>query len=304
MGAFGEAQSAIDEGLSSTRIAVAGAALEQFAFVRGFVGLCDEGWRQGWHERNGGNASYRLTEGDVDRARRCFDEQPGEWVDLGVRADSLAGAHFLVTASGSYMQNIARDPARCIGIVELGPAGDAYRVVWGMRGGGRPTSEIAGHMLMHEARMQASGGASRVIYHAHPVPVIALSKMLPLEARAFTRALWRAMTECIMVFPEGLGVVGFEVPGSLELAHASAREMRTCQAVVWAHHGLLSSGADFDDAFGRMHAIVKAAEIYLSARQAYGGDDFPNQVDDDDLRAIAKSLGLEVNESILGWPRG
>ena len=108
------------------------------------------------------------------------------------------------------------------------------------------------------------------------------------------------MTECVMVFPEGVGVVGFEVPGSLDLARASAREMAAYSAVIWAHHGLLCAGESFDDTFGRMHAIVKAAEIYETARLMAGGsDDFPNDVADDDLRAIARSLGLAVNEGFL-----
>ncbi len=108
------------------------------------------------------------------------------------------------------------------------------------------------------------------------------------------------MTECVMVFPEGVGVVGFEVPGSLDLARASAREMAAYSAVIWAHHGFLCAGESFDDTFGRMHAIVKAAEIYETARLMAGGSDgFLNDVADDELRAIAQSLGLAVNEGFL-----
>lgn len=29
-------------------------------FVKGFIRMCDDGWNQGWHERNGGNLSYRV----------------------------------------------------------------------------------------------------------------------------------------------------------------------------------------------------------------------------------------------------
>ena len=37
-------------------------------FVKGFIRMCDDGWQQGWHERNGGNLSYRLSEKDVEEA--------------------------------------------------------------------------------------------------------------------------------------------------------------------------------------------------------------------------------------------
>ncbi len=29
-------------------------------FVQGFIRMADDGWQQGWHERNGGNLTYRL----------------------------------------------------------------------------------------------------------------------------------------------------------------------------------------------------------------------------------------------------
>jgi len=28
--------------------------------VKGFMRMCNDGWLQGWHERNGGNPTYRL----------------------------------------------------------------------------------------------------------------------------------------------------------------------------------------------------------------------------------------------------
>ena len=300
MGFLDDAQSALGRGMSAARGAVSGVALESIGFVRRFVRMCDDGWNQGWHERNGGNASYRLTEQDISSARPFFAESPSAWQSLGVNAPSLANAFFLVTAAGSFMRNIALDPDCAVGIVEIGPVGDAYRIVWGLRDSGRPTSEFAGHVLMHEARVLSGNDDSRVIYHAHPVPVIAMTKVVPLDNRTLTRVLWKAMTECVMVFPEGVGVVGPKVPGSLDLARASAEQMRTHAAVVWAHHGLLCAGTNFDDAFGRMHAIVKAAEIYTTARMMSGGDaDFANDVGDDVLRGIAESLGLSLNEDYL-----
>ena len=31
-------------------------------FVQGFIKMADDGYKQGWHERNGGNLSYRLKD--------------------------------------------------------------------------------------------------------------------------------------------------------------------------------------------------------------------------------------------------
>ena len=34
-------------------------------FVKGFMRMCDDGWLQGWHERNGGNLSYRVKAEEI-----------------------------------------------------------------------------------------------------------------------------------------------------------------------------------------------------------------------------------------------
>ena len=60
------------------------------ANVKGFIRMCNDGWLQGWHERNGGNLTYRMTEEDVAACRPFFDETPREWVNMGVQADNLA----------------------------------------------------------------------------------------------------------------------------------------------------------------------------------------------------------------------
>ena len=32
------------------------------ANVKGFIRMCNDGWLQGWHELNGGNLTYRMTD--------------------------------------------------------------------------------------------------------------------------------------------------------------------------------------------------------------------------------------------------
>ena len=38
-------------------------------FVRGFIKMANDGYLQGWHERNGGNLSYRLKPEEVEMIR-------------------------------------------------------------------------------------------------------------------------------------------------------------------------------------------------------------------------------------------
>lgn len=289
----------VNEAINDLNSATAPLRVTGAAFVQGFIRLCERGWQQGWHERNGGNISYRLSPTDVDAVRSCFTQTPESWIDLGFAEPTMGGAFFLVTGAGCYIQDIPNDPSTNLGIVELNAEGSAYRVVWGLAGR-RPTSELPTHIMVHAIRAATTDGACRVIYHAHSTSVIAMTAVEPLDARTFTRALWKAMTECVIAFPEGVGLVPWMVPGGQAIAQASAEQMKQFAAVIWAQHGLFASGATFNETFGLMHTIEKAADIYGRARMMNGGSsDFPNTISDADLAQIAEELGLEINRAFL-----
>ena len=38
-------------------------------FVQGFIKMANDGYLQGWHDRNGGNLSYRLKPEEVEMIR-------------------------------------------------------------------------------------------------------------------------------------------------------------------------------------------------------------------------------------------
>ena len=294
--AFG---SAVSKGVDVVSGATASALVTHAPFVQRFLHLCDDGWLQGWHERNGGNLTYRLTPEEVNSVRPGFSDTPGAWIDLGFSEPSLGGAFFLVTGSGAYMHNVSAVPAANIGIVELNVDASAYRVVWGLTER-KPTSELPTHIMNHAIRMAATDGACRVIYHAHPNNIIAMTFVEPLEPRAFSRALWKAMTECVVVFPEGVGVVPWMVPGGIEIGRATSEQMKRYSAVIWAQHGMFVSGATFDETFGLMHCIEKAADIYFRARTINGGSaDFRNTITDEGLAQIGEEFGVEINREFL-----
>lgn len=289
----------VHEGIDALTSVNAPLRVASMPFMQGFIGLCKNAWQQGWHERNGGNISYRLSSADVDAVRSCFVQTPEPWVDLGFSEPTMGNTFFLVTAAGCYIQNIPDSPSANIGIVELNEDGNAYRVVWG-HNGHQPTSELPTHIMAHAIRTRVTDGTCRVIYHAHPRSVIAMTAVEPLDARTFTRALWKAMTECIIAFPEGVGVVPWMVPGGRAIAQASAEQMEHFAAVIWAQHGLFASGATFDKTFGLMHTIEKAADIHGRARMMNGGSsDFLNTISDSGLAQIADVLSLNINRDFL-----
>jgi len=265
--------------------------------IRDYIRLCGDGWDQGWHERNGGNLTYRMTAEEVAQCRPYFHDG-GVWTPLGVQADNLAGEYFIATGSGKYFRNVPLAPQDNICIAEINSAGDAFRVVWGLEKGGRPTSEFPSHFMNHSVRKAATDGANRVIYHAHTPSVIALTFVLPLTDKAFTQMLWQSATECVVVFPGGVGVVPWMVPGGPAIAQATSELMKTYDAAIWAHHGLFCSGPDLDTTFGLMHTIEKAADIYVRALSC--GQGIRQTISDDNLRDIARDFGVTLNEALLG----
>ena len=267
------------------------------SIVKKYIRMADDGWHQGWHERNGGNLTYRLTDAEVAEMTPFFDETPRPWVNMGVTGENLAGSYFLSTGSGKFLRNVITDPEDSICVVEINDKGDSYRIRWGLVNGGKPTSEFPSHYMNHCVRARATNGEHRVIYHAHPANIIAMTFVLPLTDRDFSRALWKSATECPVVFPGGVGVVPWMVPGGADIALATCKKMEEFDAAVWAHHGLFASGPDFDITFGLMHTIEKAAQIWVLQKST--GLPELQTIQDDELRAIARDFNVQLREDFL-----
>ena len=265
--------------------------------VKGFMQLAQDSVDKGWHEMNGGNLSYRMTEAEAANVRRECKKPTSDWMEIGGSVPKLGGQFFIVTGTTRFIRNVTRDPANAFGITEIDATGAKYRIWWGLEDGGRPTSEFAPHLRCHEIRMEKTEGANRVIYHCHPPAVIALTFILPLTDKAFTRTLWSAMTECPVIFPEGVGVVKWMVPGKDDIARATQKLMATYNCAIWAHHGVFCAGATFDKAFGLMETVVKSADIALKVMAS--GKKVRQTITTADIKKIAKDFKLTLNEKFL-----
>ena len=270
--------------------------MTEISFIKGFIRMADDGWKRGWHERNGGNLSYRMKDEDVAAARPFFKKNE-TWTDIGTSVPGLGGEFFLVTGSGKYFRNVSLNPEDSIAVIELDEKGERYRILWGFEGGGRPTSELPSHLMNHEVKKRVTDGKYRVIYHAHTTNVIALTFVLPLSDEVFTRELWEMATECPVVFPSGIGVVPWMVPGGRDIAVATSKLMEKYDVAVWAHHGLFAAGEDFDLTFGLMHTVEKSAEILVKVLSIT-----PHKmqtIKPDDFRSLAKDFNVTLPERFL-----
>ena len=258
--------------------------------------MANDGWEQGWHERNGGNLTYRMRREEVEQVRDDlrFD---APWQPIGTSVPDLAGEFFVATGSGKYFRNVAGFPADTCAILEVDEQGERFRICWGLANGGRPTSELPSHLMNHEVKKRVSGGRHRVIYHAHPANVIALTFVLPLTDEAFTRELWEMATECPVVFPDGIGVVPWMVPGGREIAAATSKLMEKYDVAIWAHHGFFCSGETFDLTFGLMHTVEKSAEILVKVLSMTGSK--RQTILPDDFRRLAHDFNVTLPKRFL-----
>lgn len=265
-------------------------------FVQGFLRMADDGWKQGWHERNGGNLSYRIRKEEVAAVQEELD-RTGAWETIGTAVPELAGEFFLVTGSGKFFRNVKENPEDSVCILELDEKGENYRICWGLVNGGKPTSELPSHLMNHQVKARATGGRHRVIYHAHPANVIALTFVLPLKDEVFTRELWEMATECPVVFPDGIGVVEWMVPGGRKIAEATSELMKKYDVAVWAHHGLFCSGETFDLTFGLMHTVEKSAEILVKTLSMR--PDKMQTITPENFRDLAEDFQVSLPERFL-----
>ena len=104
-------------------------------WMQGFLRMAQDGWEQGWHERNGGNLTYRLRPEEAESVRDQMT--PGPWQPIGTSVPGLGGEYFLATGSGKFFRHVARCPEENVCLLELDKAGENYRIVWGLTKGGQ-----------------------------------------------------------------------------------------------------------------------------------------------------------------------
>lgn len=257
--------------------------------------MCDAAanmYRLGWDERNGGNISVMLDEA-----------QAGEYLDLGsvlrtiptgFEAKPLAGKLFLVTGTGKYFKNVKGDPENNLGIIRIAQDGKTAELLWGYKDGGRFTSELPAHLMSHMSRLSVDP-ENRIIMHSHPTYTLAMNYVHELDEKKLTHTLWEMCTECIVVFPDGIGVLPWMPCGTNEIGVATAEKMKEYRLVVWGMHGIYGAGKTMDEAFGLIETVEKAAQIYMLTAH------LPrvNTIKDNELQALAELFGVEYRKDFL-----
>ena len=249
-------------------------------------------YRLGWDERNGGNISYLLNE-----------EEVAEYLDLtnvvrtiptGFDATALIGKIFIVTGTGQYFKNVKRTPEQSLGIIRIAEDGTTAELLWGYENGGKFTSELPAHLMSHMARLEVDP-ENRVVMHCHPTYTLAMNYVHELEEKKFTHTLWQMCTECIVVFPDGIGVLPWMLCGNNAIGEATAAKMKEFRLVVWGMHGIYGAGKNLDEAFGLIETVEKAAQIYMLTAH------LPriNTIKDEEMIELAEAFGVEYRKDFF-----
>lgn len=249
-------------------------------------------YRLGWDERNGGNISLLLDEAEL--AQYLEPSRVLRTIPIGFDAAPLAGRVFLVTGTGKYFKNMQADPETNLGIVRIARGGSEAELLWGYRGGGTCTSELPAHLMSHMARLGVDP-KNRVVMHAHPTHTLAMNYVHELDEKKLTHTLWEMCTECIVVFPDGVGVLPWMRCGSNEIGEATAEKMKEFRLVVWGMHGIYGAGKTMDETFGLIETVEKAAQIFMLTAH------LPrvNTIRDGELMQLAEAFGVAYRKDFL-----
>lgn len=261
-------------------------------FVTEMRSTCANMYRLGWDERNGGNISYMLDREEV--AEYLDMNSVIREIPLGFDASALSREVFIVTGSGKYFKNVDGDPEKNLGIFKISGDGRVAELLWGFSDGGKFTSELPAHLMSHMARLEVDP-ENRVVMHTHPTNTLAMNFVHELDDKKISHTLWQMCTECIVVFPEGVGALPWMLCGTNEIGVATAEKMKDFRVVIWGMHGVYGAGKTLDETFGLIETVEKAAQIYMLTAH------LPrvNTIKDEEMALLADFFGVKYRKEFL-----
>lgn len=243
------------ESILNNRPALA-AEVNKVAEVAGYL------WQKGWAERNGGNITVNITE-YVDDAIKAMPPL-GEARPIGMVLPRLKGCYFYCKGTQKRMRDLARRPMENGSIISILDDCASYVIIADSLV--IPTSELPSHLSVHDYLI-SKGLPYKASVHTHPIELVAMSHSRRfLEKDVATNLLWSMIPETKAFCPRGLGIIPYYLPGSVEMAEATIRELADYDVVMWEKHGVFAVDVDVMAAFDQIDVLNKSAQIYIAAK--------------------------------------
>lgn len=219
-------------------------------------------WQKGWAERNGGNITINITD-LVDEEIRAM-KPISEVKQIGATLPNLKGCYFFCKGTNKRMRDLARWPMKNGSVIRILDDCASYVII--ADNAVQPTSELPSHLSVHNYLI-GKGSPYKASLHTHPIELVAMSHNRKLLGKdVLTNILWSMIPETKAFCPRGLGIIPYTLPGSIELANATLKELDDYDVVMWEKHGVFAVGDDIMEAFDMVDTLSKSARIYIDCK--------------------------------------
>lgn len=219
-------------------------------------------WQKGWAERNGGNITVNITEYIDDEVRTMTPIS--DVMPIGVTLPHLKGCYFFCKGTNKRMRDLARWPMENGSIIRI--LDDCASYVMIADAAVKPTSELPAHLSVHNYLI-GKGSPYKASLHTHPIELIAMSHSKKfLQKDVMTNLLWSMIPETKAFCPRGVGIIPYQLPGSVELADGTLKELDDYDVTLWEKHGVFAVGTDIMEAFDQVDVLSKSAQIYINCK--------------------------------------
>ncbi len=251
----------------------------QAAEVAGYL------WEKGWAERNGGNITLNITEYVDDKIKAM--PAISEPIAIGMHLPYIKGCYFYCKGTQKRMRDLARWPMDNGSIIRILDDCEHYEIIADKAV--MPTSEAPAHLSVHNYLLE-KGSPYRASLHTHPIELIALTHNKHfLEKDVATRTLWSMIPETKAFCPRGLGIIPYELPGSVNLAEATIKQLEDYDVAMWEKHGVFAVDVDIMSAFDQVDVLNKSALIYVAAK-SMGFE--PDGMSDEQMAEMTRAFNL------------
>ncbi len=242
-------------------------------------------WQKGWAERNGGNITVNVTEYADDAM--CALPALCEPKPIGTVLPHLKGCYFFCKGTQKRMRDLARRPMENGSVIRICDDCASYVIIADRAV--MPTSELPSHLSVHNELIK-NGSPYKASLHTHPIELVAMTHDRKfLEKDVATRLLWSMIPETKAFCPRGLGIIPYTLPGSVELAEATIRELSDYDVVMWEKHGVFAVDTDVMSAFDQVDVLNKSALIYIAGKNM-GFE--PEGMSDAQMREMSAAFNL------------
>ena len=230
--------------------------VDKVAEVAGYL------WQNGWAERNGGNITINITEFVDEEIKKMPAISPV--TPIGTTLPHLKGQYFFCKGTNKRMRDLARWPMDNGSVIRILDDCDNYVII--ADNPVKPTSELPSHLTVHNHLIEI-GSPYKATLHTHPIELVAMSHCRKFLGKdVLTNILWSMIPETKAFCPLGLGIIPYTLPGSVELADATLKELDEYDVVLWEKHGVFAKGLDIMDAFDQVDVLTKSSKIYVNCK--------------------------------------